>query len=92
MGNQQRQWGVQVRICRADGKDAVMKDVRSTVAYINNDEPFERCYEPIPETYRGKSQATWSYLKSVTSANINMIVGINIQELPLKYLKLKNHL
>ena len=35
-------------------KDAVMKEVRSTVAYINNDEPFERCYEPVPETYRGK--------------------------------------
>tara|TARA_E500000081_G_C6139092_1_gene358907 strand:+ start:1418 stop:2266 length:849 start_codon:yes stop_codon:yes gene_type:complete len=32
----------------------VMKDVKSTVSYINNDEPFERCFEPIVETYRNK--------------------------------------
>ncbi len=32
----------------------VMKDVKSTVSYINNDEPFERCYEPTVETYRNK--------------------------------------
>ena len=32
----------------------VMKDVKSTVSYINNDEPFERCFEPVVETYRNK--------------------------------------
>jgi hypothetical protein len=31
-----------------------MEKIQSTVDYINNDEPFERCYEPVAETYYGK--------------------------------------
>ena len=32
----------------------VMNDVKSTVSYINNNEPFKRCFEPVVETYRNK--------------------------------------
>ena len=31
-----------------------MEKIQGTVDYINNDEPFERCYEPVAETYYGK--------------------------------------
>jgi hypothetical protein len=31
-----------------------MEKIQNTVDYINNDEPFERCYEPVAETYYGK--------------------------------------
>ena len=34
--------------------DEEMEKIQSTVDYINNDEPFERCYEPVEETYYGK--------------------------------------
>lgn len=34
--------------------DKEMEHIQNTVDYINNDEPFERCYEPVEETYYGK--------------------------------------
>ena len=34
--------------------DSELKKIKETIDYINNDEPFERCYEPIEETYYGK--------------------------------------
>lgn len=33
-------------------KEKVLKNIQDTVDYINNDEPFERCFQPVPETYR----------------------------------------
>jgi len=33
-------------------KEKVLKDIQNTVDYIDNDEPFERCFQPVPETYR----------------------------------------
>ncbi|MDB4396503.1 hypothetical protein N9003_01505 [bacterium] len=32
-------------------KEAVIDSIQSTVDYIENDEPFKRCYEAVPETY-----------------------------------------
>jgi hypothetical protein len=32
-------------------KEEVIKGIQATVDYIENDEPFKRCYEPVPETY-----------------------------------------
>ena len=32
-------------------KEAVIDSIQSTVDYIESDEPFKRCYEPVPETY-----------------------------------------
>ena len=34
--------------------DSELKKIKETIDYINNDEPFERCYEPVEETYYGK--------------------------------------
>lgn len=33
-------------------KEKVLKDIQGVVDYIDNDEPFERCFQPVPETYR----------------------------------------
>ena len=35
-------------------KEAVLDDIQSLVDYIDSDAPFERCFEPIPETYYRK--------------------------------------
>ena len=35
-------------------KEAVLNDIQALVDYIDNDEPFERCFEPVPETYYKK--------------------------------------
>ena len=34
--------------------DSELKKIKETIDYINNDEPFERCFDDIPETYYGK--------------------------------------
>lgn len=36
-------------------KEAVLQDIQDLVDYIENDEPFERCFEPVPETYYRKA-------------------------------------
>ena len=35
-------------------KDAVLEDIEALVDYIDSDAPFERCFEPVPETYYRK--------------------------------------
>jgi hypothetical protein len=35
--------------------DAEIKKIEETVKYIQEDKPFERCFEPVPETYRKKA-------------------------------------
>ena len=35
-------------------KQEVLDQIQNVVDYIDNDEPFERCFEPVPETYYKK--------------------------------------
>ena len=35
-------------------KASVLQEIQNLVDYIENDEPFERCFEPVPETYYKK--------------------------------------
>ena len=35
--------------------EQVIQDIQETVNYIEKDEPFERCFEAVPETYRNKA-------------------------------------
>lgn len=37
-----------------DNPEAVLEQIQETVSYINNDEPFERCFEPVEETFYKK--------------------------------------
>jgi hypothetical protein len=32
----------------------VLSEIQDTVSYINNDEPFQRCFEPVSETHYRK--------------------------------------
>lgn len=47
---------IAVILCEATEEDTkkVWKGVEDTVRKITNEEPFERCFEPYPETFRGK--------------------------------------
>ena len=35
-------------------REEVLGNIQELVDYIDNDEPFERCFEPVPETYYKK--------------------------------------
>jgi hypothetical protein len=35
-------------------REAVLKDIEALVDYIDSDQPFERCFEPVPETFYKK--------------------------------------
>ena len=35
--------------------EKVLQDIQETVNYIEKDEPFERCFEAVPDTYRNKA-------------------------------------
>ena len=35
-------------------KEAVLQQIQDLVDYIDNDEPFERCFDPVPETFYRK--------------------------------------
>ena len=35
-------------------KSEVLENIEDTVGYINEDKPFERCFEPVPETHYRK--------------------------------------
>ena len=48
-------------------KKEVLKKIEDTYDYLDKDEPFERCFEPVSETYRGKASGnhklskTWGF-------------------------------
>ena len=62
----------------------VMKSVKDTINYINNDEPFERCFEPEPETYRNKPSGNLNLPKECHFCKYKLDCWKNIQELPSK--------
>jgi len=62
----------------------VMKSVKDTINYINNDEPFERCFEPEPEMYRNKPSGNLKLPKECHFCKYKLDCWENIQELPSK--------
>jgi hypothetical protein len=40
-------------------REKVLADIQATVDFIDNDEPFERCFEPIKETFYRKETGNW---------------------------------
>ncbi len=62
----------------------VIGEVKKTISYINNDEPFERCFEPVPETYRGKPSGNMKLSKECGFCRYKHDCWDNIQELPSK--------
>ena len=45
-------------------KEEVLQKIEDTYDYLNNDEPFERCFKAEPETYRGKASGNYKLSKT----------------------------
>jgi hypothetical protein len=45
-------------------KEEVLQKIEDTYDYLDNDEPFERCFEAEPETYRGKASGNYKLSKT----------------------------
>ena len=68
-------------------QDKTMSAIESTYDYINNDEPFERCFEPVPETYRGKASGNMKLSRTCGWCDFKHKCWPNLQALPSKVYK-----
>lgn len=68
-------------------QDETLKKIEDTYDYINNDEPFERCFEPVPETYRGKFSGNMKLSKTCGWCDFKHKCWPTLQALPSKVYK-----
>ncbi len=68
-------------------QDKTMSDIESTYDYINSDAPFERCFEPVPETYRGKASGNTKLSRTCGWCDFKHKCWPNLQALPSKVYK-----
>ena len=71
-------------------KEAVLEGIQATVDYIENDEPFKRCYDPIPETYFKKPSGNLVLDKDTCGWCDFKHKCWDLQELPSRVYKGKN--
>ena len=64
--------------------------VEDTINYLVNDEPFERCYEAIPETYRGVPSGNTILPKECHFCKYKNTCWNDLKELPSKVSKAKD--
>jgi len=64
--------------------EEVMETIKGTVDYINNDEPFERCFEAEPETFRKKASGNMKLCKTCSWCDHKKKCWPELQELPSK--------
>ena len=72
--------------------EKVIQDIQETVNYIEKDEPFERCFEPVAETYYKKQSGNMYCLMHVSFVASSTSVGIHYRHYLQGYLKLLTHL
>lgn len=65
-------------------KKEVLNKVKDTINYINKDKPFERCFDAVDETYRGKPSGNKYLGKECHFCKYKHECWDNIQELPSK--------
>lgn len=70
--------------------DAQMVKIQQTVDYINNDEPFERCYEPEPETFYRKETGNLKLRMECTFCGFKKHCWPDLQTQPSRVSKAKN--
>ena len=70
--------------------DKVIEDIQETVNYIEKDEPFERCFEPVPETYYKKQSGNLVLNSSCRFCNFKHKCWDNLKTLPSRVSKSKN--
>lgn len=68
----------------------VLQEIQNTVDYINNDEPFKRCFEPVPETYYRKPTGNIVLNKKCKFCNFKHKCYPTLQTLPSKVSKSDN--
>jgi hypothetical protein len=66
------------------------KKIEDTISYVENDEPFERCYEPVEETYYGKPSGNKKLGIECSFCNYREACWDNLQVLPSKVSKSSN--
>jgi hypothetical protein len=64
--------------------EEVMASIKGTVDYINNDEPFERCFEAVPETFRKKASGNLKLCKTCSWCDHKKKCWPELKELPSK--------
>jgi|TARA_R100000482_G_scaffold85637_1_gene34374 hypothetical protein len=70
--------------------DTEMQKIEDTISYIDNDEPFERCYEPIEETYYGKPSGNLKLGIECSLCNYREKCWDNLQVLPSRVSRSSN--
>tara|TARA_R110002012_G_scaffold212513_2_gene383600 strand:- start:253 stop:1107 length:855 start_codon:yes stop_codon:yes gene_type:complete len=69
--------------------EEVMSKVEDTINYIVNDEPFERCFSDVPETYRGVPSGNTVLPIECRFCRFKYSCWDNIKEMPSKVSKAK---
>lgn len=67
--------------CEADA-EAEMAKIQNTVNYIENDEPFERCFEPVPEVFNRKATGNIVLPKSCAFCDFKQKCHPTLQTMP----------
>jgi hypothetical protein len=65
-------------------KEETLKKIEDTYDYINSDAPFVRCFEPVPETYRGKFSGNMKLGKTCGWCDFKHKCWPTLQALPSK--------
>lgn len=67
--------------------DHVLEKIEETYDYIDKDKPFERCFEAVPETYRGKASGNMKLCKTCGWCDYKNKCWPDLQALPSKVYK-----
>ena len=70
--------------------DEELGKIEALVNYIENDEPFERCFEPEPETYYKKQSGNLVLPQECKFCNFKHKCHTNLQTLPSRVSKALN--
>jgi hypothetical protein len=65
-----------------DQVEQKLDDIKATMDYINNDEPFKRCFDAVPETYRNKESGNMVLCKTCSWCDYKNSCWPNLQQLP----------
>jgi len=70
--------------------EQVIKDIQETVNYIEKDEPFERCFKPVPETFYKKPSGNMVLNIACKFCSFKNKCWDSLQTLPSRVSKSKN--
>lgn len=71
-------------------KDKVLEEIQQLVDYIDNDEPFKRCFDPVPETYYKKPSGNMVLSKECGFCSFKHKCYPDMKVLPSKVSKSEN--